>query len=269
MTLVASLGMYDDPPLDEANDALWTQIAARLAARGVRRVPRRLDRSRALASIWSDPNLLLAQCCGYPLMTDYRDRLRYVATPRYAAPGCVGADHRSRIVVRSGNEARRLADLRGSRAALNDRRSNSGMNLLRAAIAPIAGGRPFFSAVIETGSHRASLAAVADGEADLAAIDAVTFAALARGDPAAVAGVRTLAWSDLSPGLPFVTSAATPPATVRHLRGVLAEVLGGTTPGPARAALLIEGVETMPAARYARLLRVESNAARLGYPHLA
>ena len=50
------------------------------------------------------------------------------------------------------------------------------MNLFRAAIAPLAGGRPFFSEVIVTGSHAASLEAVADGNAPgLAAIDCVTF----------------------------------------------------------------------------------------------
>lgn len=262
--MVASLGMYDDPSLRAANDDLWADIASGLEARGVGGVPRSLDQSRPLVAIWDDPGLLLAQCCGYPLVTTYSGRLTYIATPCYSAPGCVGADYRSRIVVRADSDARRLSDLRGGRAAVNEWRSNSGMNLLRAAVAPIAGGGRFFSEVIETGSHHASLRAVADGEADLAAIDCVTFAGLARGDPALTARVRTLAWSELSAGLPFVTSIATPPATVRHLREVLAETIGGGRP-----ALLIAGMEIVPAARYDHLLKIERDAARLGYPLLA
>lgn len=269
MTGVASLGMYDGGSLGPANDALWAWIAGRLAARGVAGVPAALDRSRPVAAIWDDPGLLLAQTCGYPLATDLRDRLRYVATPHYAAPGCVGADYRSRIVVRADDPAERLADLRGRRLALNDRRSNSGMNMLRAMIAPLAGGRPFFAGVVETGAHRASIAAVARGTADVAAIDTVTFAALARDAPALVACVRTVAWSDASPGLPFVTGIATPPETLAHLRAVLAGAWQDPAIAPVLATLMIAAIGVVPIARYDRLRRMEDRAARLGYPRLA
>ena len=52
----------------------------------------------------------------------------------------------------------RLRTFAGRRVAINGRDSNSGMNLLRAAVADLAGGRPYFSRVIETGAHMASLA---------------------------------------------------------------------------------------------------------------
>lgn len=116
-----------------------------------------------------------------------------MATPCYAAPGCSGATYRSRIVVRDGDRARTLPELRGRRAAVNERRSNSGMNMFRAALAPLAGRAAFFTSVIETGSHEASLRTVVESDADVAAIDAVSFAHIAREQPTLAAQVRTIA----------------------------------------------------------------------------
>lgn len=225
MNGVASLGMYDGAPLRKANDALWETIALRLAENGLAEAPLRLDWERPLHDIWDDPALLLAQCCGYPLVTRYRDRLRYVATPCYAAPGCRDAWHRSRIIVRGDDAARELSDLRGRRAAINEATSNSGMNLFRAALAPIAGGPGYFSTVVQTGSHEASVRAVAEGAADVAAIDTVSFEHLARHQAPLAAAVRTLAWSPMSPGLPFVTSRGTSDGVVRLLRDTLHDAL--------------------------------------------
>ena len=269
MARTASLAMYDSPPLNEANDALWALIAARLAERGIADVPRRLDRDRAPEAIWDDPGLLLAQCCGYPLVTRYRTRLRYLATPRYTAPGCSGVLHRSRIVVRVADPAEGLRALAGRRAAVNERHSNTGMNLFRAAIAPLAGGAPFFAEVVETGSHVASMRAVADDRADVAAIDAVSFAHAARLDPDLARALRTIGWTDASPGLPFVTASATPEPIVRLLRGTVGAVVRSAEARPACAALLLQGVERLPPRAYDRLLRIERYSARAHYPELA
>jgi ABC-type phosphate/phosphonate transport system substrate-binding protein len=261
--------MYDGVELHGANDALWAEIAARLPAVGIEEPPPVLDRSRTLAAIWSDPGLLLAQCCGYPMVTRYRDRLRYVATPCYAAPGCHAGDYRSRIVVRADDRADTLAMLRGRRAAINDRQSNSGANLFRAAVAPLAGGSSFFADIIETGSHAASLRAVADDRADVAAIDTVSFAHLARAEPTLAARVRTIRWTEASPGLPYVTSIAMPDDVVRSLRAVLDAVTRAPETRPARDALLLTGMERLPDNAYYRLLDLERDAARMGYPELA
>ncbi len=138
MTRVASLGMYDFPWLREATDAFWGLMRDGLREAGVDGVPDELERERPLREIWRDPNLLLAQTCGYPLVTELAGRVRLVATPIYDLPGCDGVLHRSFVVVRADDPARELADLRGRRCAVNGFDSNTGMNLLRAAIAPLA-----------------------------------------------------------------------------------------------------------------------------------
>jgi ABC-type phosphate/phosphonate transport system substrate-binding protein len=266
---IASLGMYDRAEVWWANDLLWSALAERLIAAGLADVPRRLDRTRPPAAIWPDPDLLFAQCCGYPLMTEYRTRLRYVATPCYAVPGCAESRYRSRIVVRRDDPAEALSALRGRRAALNDRQSNSGMNLFRAAVAPLADGAPFFAAVVETGSHAASMQAVADGAADVAAIDTVSFAHQQRHAPATTARLRTIGWTEATAGLPFVTAATTSDADLARLRAALDAVVRDPALAGARDALFLDGVRIVPDRQHQRILALERRAVRRAYPELA
>jgi ABC-type phosphate/phosphonate transport system substrate-binding protein len=266
MSAIASLGMYDTPALHAANDQFWQAIAWRLRASGVSDVPASLNRDRPLDAIWNDPNLLLAQTCGYPLMTRLRGRLQYVATPRYTAIGCEGTDHRSRVVVRKDDPAKSIGDRRGSRLAINDHQSNTGMNLLRALIAPLAQEGRFFGEVLETGSHFASARAVAAEEADIAAIDCVTFALFEREEPDVASALRTLAWTASSPGLPIVTASAASDGLVRLLRTAIRDAMDDEP--EAAGQLLLDGIENIGERRYQALVRLKALCRRLGYSTL-
>jgi ABC-type phosphate/phosphonate transport system substrate-binding protein len=265
---MASLAMYDLPELQAANDALWAAIRKRLQARGVDCPPSALTRGRELDAVWAAPNLLLAQTCGYPFMTRLRARVRLVATPRYRAKGCDGPFHRAAIVVRQGAPVQSLADLRGSRLAFNTPDSNTGVNLLRAELAqaaPLAQGERFFAEAIATGSHAASAAAVAEGRAEVAAIDCVTWAFLQRLRPATTSALSVLAWTARSPGLPLVTSRMTDLATFNALRAALDEAAADPALEAVRRELLLDGFHALPEAQYRTLLYFEQMAASLGY----
>lgn len=268
-TRPAALPMYDLPELRAANDALWTALARHLRAAGVKGVPDSLSQPEDLHAFWRTPDLLLAQTCGYPLTTALTGTVRVVATPLYAAPGCDGAWHRSVIVVRRDDPAEGLADLRGRVAAINGRDSNTGMNLFRAALAPVAGGRPVFANVLETGAHAESLRAVAEGRADTAAIDCVTFAHLRRWRPVWADAVRVLADTPATPGLPLVTAAATDDRTLQALRDALAAAATDPALEEARATLFLTGFSLLPEGAYARVTELADAAARLGYADLA
>src|SRR6266404_4796295 len=136
---IAALPMYDFPQVRDAHDAFWAALAGRLNAAGLDEVPRELTRDLGHREVWRHPTLLFAQGCEYPLAKSFADRVRLVATPRYSVPGCEGANYRSAIVVRR-EETASLVDFRGRRCVVNEMDSNSGMNLLRAAVAPLAGG---------------------------------------------------------------------------------------------------------------------------------
>ncbi len=264
---VASLGMYDHPAQHAANDRLWAEIARRLGARGIA-APAALDRSRPVEAIWRDPHLLLGQACGYPLVSDPALALRVVGVPVYDAPDCGAGEHVSYIVGRQGDGAATLADYRGRRAAINARHSNSGYNLLRAAVAPLARDGRFFGAVVETGAHRASIAAVLGGEADIAAIDALTYAALRRFEPDAIAGLRIVDRTASSATLPFVTARSTSIETVAALRMALADAATDPALGEARDALFLGHVIPGGVERYASVRAIEIAAIASGYPVL-
>jgi ABC-type phosphate/phosphonate transport system substrate-binding protein len=261
----ASLPMYDFPWTASALDAVWAAMAERLRAEGID-APGELARGVELEAMWRDPGLILGQTCGYPYWRGLRDVVRVVATPVYAFEGCEGPRHCSFLVGRRDDPRAELADFRGARAAINARDSNTGMNLFRAAVAPLAGGHPFFAEVVAGGAHARSLEAVASGAADVAAIDCVSFALLARERPELVGSVKILARTPESPGLPLITSPATDLPALRR-------ALFATLEDPALKADLAVlgwvGAEILDFSVYARVAELEQAAIALGYPELA
>jgi ABC-type phosphate/phosphonate transport system substrate-binding protein len=267
--MIASLGMYDPRWLHHANDTLWRAIAARLRAQGLTNVPDALTRNRPLDAIWTAPDLLLAQTCGYPLTTRLGEAVALVATPLYDAPGCEGAWHRSALIVRHDDPAPDLAALAGRCVAINARDSNTGMNLLRASVAPLARSGRFFAAVVETGAHLRSLCAVIAGHADVAAIDAVTLALLRDRYRSLDRRVRVIGWTAASPGLPLMTSARQPEATIAALRAALTDVIADPAVAAPCAALRLVGMTVLPRSAYDMVPALERQARDAGYPELA
>jgi len=261
--------MYDFPELADAHDALWTRLARRLTEAGVEGAPAALTRDLGPHALWGHPRLLLGQGCEYPLAKSFAGAIRVVATPRYGVPGCDGALYRSAVVVRSDDPAASLAELRGRRCIINEWDSNSGMNLLRAAIAPLAGGAQFFGAVTASGAHRRSAEMVAAGQADVAALDCVSFAHFQRLMPATTAKLRVLAWTPPSPSLPLITARATDAATLSSLRSCLRAVAADPTLRRVRARLFLDGFDLQPRQDFAVVLELEKSAERCGYPQLS
>lgn len=270
MRRLASLAMYRDPPvIAEATRGLWAYVVGRLRTAGMMDVPEALDEAMTHDAAWRDPRLLLAQTCGYPLMTKLQGQVRMVATPVYGHPGCEGALNGSFVIVQAGTAITSVADLRGGVAAINDWASNSGMNLLRHTAAPHAVDGRFFSGVVESGSHRASLALVAQGKADVAAIDCVTFGNLARFAPELVAGVHILTETAKTPGLPLITRAGASDAEIALLQNALDDLARDPVAAPLRDALGLRGFAVLGESAYDAVLALERDAAALGYPVLA
>lgn len=248
--------MYDFPEIADAHERLWRRFVELVrGSEGAKDVP-------------------LTQVCGYPLTTSLRGRFEAIAQPVYDVPYSSGAGHCGLVVVAAGAAYATLQDLRGTRFALNAWDSNTGMNLPRRLFAPFARGSRFFSDVVETGSHLASLAAVRSGAAEVASIDNVTFALLAQHRPAAVEGVRILARTASSPTPPFVAPVPLEPHTKASLYAALAAAIGELRRegprtelrrGSPRTELRLFGIEPASAATYEPLLQWQDEATDLGY----
>ncbi|MBM3613335.1 MAG: phosphate/phosphite/phosphonate ABC transporter substrate-binding protein [Alphaproteobacteria bacterium] len=241
--MIVSLPMYDLPEVAAATEAWWQAIRAALRAAGLP-APDRRDRPEGdLLAHWLRPDLLLSQTCGLPYRSVLHERVELMGTPDFGLEGCPPGHYCSVIVVRAGDRRRRLHEYDGARLAYNDAISQSGWAapLVHAAASGIRlrpGPR--------TGAHRASIRAVAEGQADLAAIDAVTWRLLRDRDPVA-AGLRECDRTSPTPGLPCIAARG---QDARALAAALTRATEDLAPG-ARAVLGLRGI--VPIAREAYL----------------
>jgi ABC-type phosphate/phosphonate transport system substrate-binding protein len=123
--------------------------------------------------------------------------------------------------------------------------------------------------VIATGSHAASLAAIAEGTADIAAIDCVTYGLLRGGRPELFEDVAIIARTKSSPCLPFIMSASLGKSLRAAVRVALFAALQDPTLADARAALGLTGATLLSEGDYRIVAEIERSAIALGYPELA
>jgi ABC-type phosphate/phosphonate transport system substrate-binding protein len=268
-TLRATLSMYDmEGPVREANDRLWAALAQRLRKSGFS-VSDTLDRQSHYHAVWSESDLIFSQTCGYPYVMELRDRVRLVATPIYDFKGGEGTERASFVIAHETHPGRTLEDFRGRRAAINDWMSNSGMNLFRAALAPLAKGAPFLGPIMVSGGHAASIDAVRDGVVEIASVDTVTWGLLEKHAPERLAGVRIVAETPRGPGLPFITRGTTSDEELALIQSALADVIGDSTNAAILATLGLKGVAILTDGDYQRLDDLRRQAEDQGYPTLA
>ncbi|WP_417709799.1 phosphate/phosphite/phosphonate ABC transporter substrate-binding protein [Roseibium aggregatum] len=269
--LAVRLPMYDWPEVRAATRDLESALqsalchALNLTDRDIRPWPE----GRGLADAWTDPDLLLSQTCGYPLTHALSGKVSLVGTPHYDAEGCDGPRYCSQLIVKRDSAHQNLEDLRGKRAVFNGPDSQSGMNAFRHAVAQHENGGCFFSGVSETGSHLASLRAVADGKADIASIDAVCWALVCREVPDLARQLRPIARTASAPGLPLITSCQFSDAELGLITEAVAGVFTVPETQPSRERLGIHGFSKLSSDDYAVILKMEADASERGYPVLA
>jgi ABC-type phosphate/phosphonate transport system substrate-binding protein len=266
--MIAALPMYDLPEARAATDAWWSILCHHFRRAGLEDMPDILTRTTNVTDSWTMPSLLFTQTCGYPFTHDWSDKLRLVATPRYAAEGCEGSNYRSAFLVAEASNAASLEDLRGKHIAFNANHSQSGFNAPRAKIAPLAKAGKFFAEAIESGGHRQSMALVRDGGVDVCAVDCVTWEMHRRHAPALIEGLRVLDWTDAAPNLPYVTAINRDDETVDRLRSGLQAAIADPDGRAAREVLFLDSIEILEPAAYETIDTMERRAIDLGYDHL-
>lgn len=256
----AALPMHDWPHLRADTDRLWARWSAALRARGVA-APESLSRNRPAEDCWSDPAILVTQTCGLPWVCGLGDRLQLVAVPHYRAEGCRGAWYRSILAVRRQHQDRPLLSLAGGTVALNAWHSHSGHTALVAAIHAAGGSFPFFGRALVTGSHAASMLAVAEGRADLAAVDCVTWALAGDADHPARTRLASAGMTPPAPGLPLVTRRDPAGTRAEALRETLRETLADPALATVCRRLRISGASAVADSAYDEIRNLRERAA--------
>ena len=239
--MIASLPMYDPVPLREANDAFWGLIRDRLRAQGMA-APDALTRTGDMCDHWTDPGLVLSQTCGFPYRARLHGQVTLVGSPDFAVPGCPPGHYCSVFVVRRDDPRRRLADFDGAVLAYNDPLSQSGWAAPQTE-ARMRGLR--FATGPQTGGHALSARAVAGGQAEIAALDAVTWANLQAFDPVAEALIE-IDRTEPTPVLPYITAKGRDAGTI--FAAIAAAI--AALPADTRKRLRLRGIVQIPAERY-------------------
>lgn len=163
MSYIASLPWYDLPQTHTAVDQFWNVLATALQDHALDGVPATLDRNTPLPDQWALSRLLLSQCCGPDLKTTAAQQLSTIARPVFSDLDCTPGSYFSHIVASRpylGGTARLAANALSSRSGYG-----ALIEWTQKHAVPVEG-------IAVTGSHAASLQALREGRADLAAIDA-------------------------------------------------------------------------------------------------
>ena len=235
--MIAALPMYDPPALRPANDRLWNLVREALGTG-----PGHLNRDLDIWSIWKSPDLLLSQTCGLPYRRRLHGRVTLVAAPNHDLPNTDPGMYCSILICRA-DDPRSLGELGTGNLAANGSLSQSGWSaplhhLQTLGLCP--------RQVSYTGAHVESARAVAGGQADMAGIDAVTWAILRDTEPTLTDRLRMIGRTESTPALPYITAADIDPRPLFSALSAAITALDATD----RGALRLSGIVEMPAERY-------------------
>ncbi|MCL6654902.1 phosphate ABC transporter substrate-binding protein [Agrobacterium rubi] len=165
--------------------------------------------------LWRHPALLISATCWGPMELGLQDHVQVIGQSSYDnIAGGSGILYSSAVIARrengtsveasgTGGPVLPLRLFQGRKLAFNEHRSMSGYLALKRDLESIGESLDLFSAFIETGAHRASVMAVARGEADFAAIDCRSWM-LAQRHEAAARDLHVVGWTGKRKGLPFI-----------------------------------------------------------------
>lgn len=201
---LASLDMYCWPENRDDWNGFWKATRSELTKLDIS-APQFLTFGQPLKDVWLTPSLLIGHCCGWPYVSKLRDEVTLIGRFNFATEGCPPGHYNSVFIVPKDSVLGSLDDLPGSdpNIAVNGTNSQSGFRVLREVFEKIESSEQ----LIITGSHRDSICAVADGEADFAAIDAVSWE-LAKVYESKAEDVKIIGRSSPKPGLPLITANA-------------------------------------------------------------
>jgi ABC-type phosphate/phosphonate transport system substrate-binding protein len=239
--MIASLPMYARASNRAAHETLWALIRDGLRTRGVT-TPDALEHDIEHMDSWGHADLVLGQICNLPLRTAFMDKVTLIGASDYGLDGCQPGYYRSNFVVRNDCPAGDPAAMLDARFVCNETLSQSGYGSAQL-WARKHGGQFRLSA--KTGSHRASIAAVADGTGDIAAIDAQTWR-IECGENTQTAALKVIGHTAPTPGMTFITRKGQDPQP--YFDAISAAI--GQLPAEAAQTLGLKGIVALGSAAY-------------------
>ena len=224
-----------------------------------------------LAALWARPDLGLAFMCGYPF-ANAALRPTLLAAPVPSPPQYGGQPvYWTDLVVSAAAAIADLHDAFGKRIAWTTEDSQSGWHAPRLLLAAYARrhGAPLFAETVgPLVTPRNVALAVADGQADVGALDSYAHDLLRRHEPALATRLRVIARTPATPIPPLVGAPAMDPTDAGKVREALLGVAAAPELAAARVTLLLSGFTAVTADAYDALVADARRADALGYPRI-
>jgi ABC-type phosphate/phosphonate transport system substrate-binding protein len=206
VTLIANARMYSVSP---SAAAAWRRLLARVIEdSGV--AMEIIDHAypATLNDLWARPDLGCALMCGWPFVREGAVKT-LLAAPVPMAEWAGGQPiYRTDFIVARDSSFERLEDTFGHRFAFNTEESHSGYNAPRAHLAKYAVRAPLFRKLVgPMVTYQRVVAALAEGAAEVAAIDSFSLEMIRRHAPELSAAVRVIDATTSVPIPAFVASA--------------------------------------------------------------
>ncbi len=243
--------MYPFESVRWAWDALWSALGERVAW-----LPPALEHSGDARARWSDPDCAVNHVCGWPLARWFADEHRVLGAFSLSIPEADGHRYRSTLV--SPHDVA-LPDLIAADVGVvaNDVDSLSGwISLLNATV----GTHDAWPGVVTfSGAHVESLRTLAEGNADLAAIDSWSLALIEREQPDLVSGLHRLGLGPWVPSPAVTVRTSVSIADGDRLAEALVDVLADDASLPIREALFVDGFVRLTIDDYLPVLELRSD----------
>ncbi len=200
--------MYDWPEVRPSWDRLWALARNILRARDIP-APERLTHVEDYQPIWTSLELVVGQTCGWPFISRLSDQVMPFARFDFALPDLAPGQYQSVFLAREPHRFEALSEIgkwiraEASVIAVNDLNSQSGYRVLGECFNQVYEIPQ--EGLVLSGSHRNSIQMLASGQADLCAVDAVSWRLALAHEPAAQE-VHIAGRSNPIPGLPLITA---------------------------------------------------------------
>lgn len=238
--MIASLPMYMRDENKAAHNRFWQLIRAGLIQNDID-APAHLDIGVDV-DFWCRGDLALSQTCGMPYRLFLDGKVQLVGTPDYGLDGCPAGYYNSIFIANTKDDRKTIADFANATMAVNSTTSQSGYAAPQMAVKKI--GFQFENITI-SGGHLNSAKMVTTSQAEIAAIDGVTFRDIRRYDDFAE-NIKVLARTAPTPGLPYICALGLDKTAVARS---VSDAIQAMTPDD-RTSLGIKSLIPIPSADY-------------------
>ena len=199
--MISSLRMYEFPEMQGALNNYWNLIHNELSDSGIQS-PVSLDMTLNEQQAWLSPNLILAQTCGMPYRKFLHKKVTLIGTPDFNLNDCPEGYYNSVFISNINDNRKCLTDFKNALFTYNMANSQSG---LAAAYSHTRKNDFWFKHRIISKSHKKSCEMVANGKAEIACIDAITWRYIEKYTSLNNC-LKVITKTDPTPGLPYISS---------------------------------------------------------------